>query len=140
MRVHQLALTAFGPFATRIDVDLDPLFVVGNADALGRAVTNLLDNAARHSPPGGTVTVRAREADDDRWHLEVVDEGPGVGVRRACRELHTGEQRRGGGRRRVDESVDVRRREVGAVVDARGPELDGELHAGSVVELVAVDP
>ena len=33
---------------------------------------------SRHSPPGGTVTIRAREADDDRWQLEVADEGPGV--------------------------------------------------------------
>ena len=57
----------------RIDVDLDPLFVVGNADALGRAVTNLLDNAVKWSPPGGTIRVRL-----EGNRLRVSDAGPGI--------------------------------------------------------------
>ena len=61
-----------------LDVDPPDLVVDGDPARLRQLVANLLDNAARHSPPGGTVTVRAREAGDDRWHLEVVDEGPGV--------------------------------------------------------------
>ncbi|MGH9249383.1 MAG: DUF4153 domain-containing protein [Acidimicrobiales bacterium] len=44
---------------------------------LRQLVANLLDNASRHSPPGGTVTIRAGVV-DDRWQLEVADEGPGV--------------------------------------------------------------
>ena len=34
-----------------------PVVVRGDAERLGRAVTNLLDNAAKHSPPGGAVDV-----------------------------------------------------------------------------------
>ena len=55
------------------DVDLDPLFVVANAEALGRAVTNLLDNAVKWSPPGGTIRVRL-----EGNRLRVGDAGPGI--------------------------------------------------------------
>ena len=47
--------------------------VVGNAAALERAVTNLLDNAAKWSPVGGTVTVTLAGG-----LLTVDDEGPGI--------------------------------------------------------------
>ena len=53
------------------------LTVHGDPARLHQLVANLLDNASRHSPPGGTVTIRAG-AGDDRWQLEVIDEGPGV--------------------------------------------------------------
>ncbi|WP_299931426.1 HAMP domain-containing sensor histidine kinase [uncultured Nocardioides sp.] len=55
------------------DVDLDPWPVVGDANGLERAVTNLLDNAAKWSPPEGTVTVRLTEG-----VLTVDDQGEGV--------------------------------------------------------------
>ena len=38
---------------------LEPAVVDGTRERLARAVNNLLDNAARHSPPGGVVEVRA---------------------------------------------------------------------------------
>jgi two-component system sensor histidine kinase MprB len=37
---------------------MEPVLVDGVPERLGRAINNLLDNAARHSPPGGTVEVR----------------------------------------------------------------------------------
>ena len=49
----------------------------GDPARLRQLVANLLDNASGHSPPGGTVTIRAGVI-DDRWRLEVADEGPGV--------------------------------------------------------------
>ena len=55
------------------DVDAQPWWVVGEPAPLERAVTNLLDNAAKWSPPGGTVTVRLRDG-----VLTVEDEGPGI--------------------------------------------------------------
>jgi two-component system sensor histidine kinase MprB len=55
------------------DVDLDPWRVVGDTNGLERAVTNLLDNAAKWSPPEGTVTVRLTEG-----VLTVDDQGTGV--------------------------------------------------------------
>ena len=55
------------------DVALDPLFVVANAESLGRAVTNLLDNAVKWSPPGGTIRVRL-----EGNRLRISDAGPGI--------------------------------------------------------------
>jgi two-component system, OmpR family, sensor histidine kinase MprB len=50
-----------------------PWWVVGEAPALERAVTNLLDNAAKWSPDGGLVTVRLSDG-----VLTVDDQGPGI--------------------------------------------------------------
>jgi len=47
--------------------------VEGVAERLERAVNNLLDNAARHSPPDGTVDI-----DVDSAGVRVRDHGPGV--------------------------------------------------------------
>jgi two-component system, OmpR family, sensor histidine kinase MprB len=47
--------------------------MVGDPQSLERAVTNLLDNAARWSPPGGTVDVRLSQGT-----LTVDDQGPGI--------------------------------------------------------------
>lgn len=45
---------------------------------LGQVVWNLLDNALKYSPPGGTIEVRLRG--DDAWlELVVDDAGPGLG-------------------------------------------------------------
>jgi len=55
------------------DVELDPLFLVGEPDSLERAITNLLDNAVKFSPAGGTITVRLK---GDR--LRISDEGSGI--------------------------------------------------------------
>ncbi|MGA4506860.1 ATP-binding protein [Propionibacteriaceae bacterium G1746] len=57
----------------RFDVELDPLFIMGESDTLERAVTNLLDNAVKFSPPGGTIRVHL-EGDV----LRISDEGPGI--------------------------------------------------------------
>jgi two-component system sensor histidine kinase MprB len=55
------------------DVVTEPWPVQGEDGALERAVTNLLDNAAKWSPPDGTVGVRLLEGT-----LVVDDEGPGI--------------------------------------------------------------
>ena len=55
------------------DVELEPFFLVGEPDTLERAITNLLDNAVKFSPPGGTVTVRLA-GDRER----IADQGPGI--------------------------------------------------------------
>jgi two-component system, OmpR family, sensor histidine kinase MprB len=55
------------------DVEADSWWVVGESAGLERAVTNLLDNAAKWSPPGGTVTVRLVDG-----ALTVDDDGGGI--------------------------------------------------------------
>ena len=39
---------------------------------------NLVGNAVRHSPPGGSVRVRSRPDGMQQVRFEVVDQGPGV--------------------------------------------------------------
>src|SRR5579863_9827191 len=55
------------------DVAIEPWYVTGDPTGLERAVVNLLDNAVKFSPPGGTVTVRLREG-----QYSVTDQGPGI--------------------------------------------------------------
>jgi two-component system sensor histidine kinase MprB len=55
------------------DVSAEPWLVNGDATALERAVTNLLDNAAKWSPPLGTVTVTLRNGT-----VCVTDQGRGI--------------------------------------------------------------
>ncbi|WP_327140257.1 HAMP domain-containing sensor histidine kinase [Nocardia sp. NBC_01327] len=55
------------------DTELEPTTVQGAAARLARAVTNLLDNAAKFSPPGATVHVRLSHR-----QLTVHDTGAGI--------------------------------------------------------------
>jgi two-component system sensor histidine kinase MprB len=56
----------------RYELELEPLTVHGVPDRLDRAVSNLLDNAAKWSPAGAIVDVRLRDGE-----LVVRDRGPG---------------------------------------------------------------
>lgn len=58
--------------------ELVPWSLLGDSTALERAVLNLLDNAAKWSPPGGNVRVQMRQLDDWSVVLEVADAGPGI--------------------------------------------------------------
>jgi two-component system OmpR family sensor kinase len=61
-----------------LTVDNDrPLRVEGSSDELHRMVLNLLDNAARHTPPGAAIELSLREEDGDAV-VEVADDGPGI--------------------------------------------------------------
>ena len=60
------------------DVDIIGWQVHGDAAGLSRAVLNLLDNAAKWSPPGGTVRLRLSQVDAAHAELIVSDQGPGI--------------------------------------------------------------
>ena len=51
-----------------------------DGELLRRILQNLIDNAVRHGPAGGTVRLMARRADDDGVEIRVVDEGTGIPV------------------------------------------------------------
>lgn len=53
-------------------------YLYGDPAALGRAVLNLLDNAAKWSPQDGRVRVRLAPAGADLAELTVADSGPGI--------------------------------------------------------------
>ncbi|RII13896.1 Signal transduction histidine-protein kinase/phosphatase MprB [Streptomyces sp. YIM 130001] len=61
-----------GPELT-VTSELAPWYVRAEPAALERAIVNVLDNAVKFSPPGGTIEVRL-----DRGTLTVRDHGPGV--------------------------------------------------------------
>ena len=58
---------------TTFAAELAPTVVEGAAERLGRAVDNLLDNAAKHAPEDTVVDVRLRDGE-----LTVRDRGPGI--------------------------------------------------------------
>jgi two-component system, OmpR family, sensor kinase len=71
---HDLAL------ARNIDLGLDAApgtYIQGNREALRTLVRNLVDNAVRYTPRGGTVQVGCRSTAQDAL-LEVSDSGPGI--------------------------------------------------------------
>ncbi|MBC7453696.1 MAG: sensor histidine kinase N-terminal domain-containing protein [Massilia sp.] len=55
----------------------DPVEIAGNPMMLRELLSNLIDNALRYTPPGGSVTVGVR-GDAGRATLEVEDTGPGI--------------------------------------------------------------
>jgi signal transduction histidine kinase len=68
-----------GSGGVRLSVEVRPdgLRVDGDGERIHEVVANLLENAIRHSPSGGEVTVHAH-ADHERVWIEVGDQGPGI--------------------------------------------------------------
>jgi two-component system sensor histidine kinase KdpD len=56
---------------TAAPVDVDPIF-------LDQAVTNVIENALKYTPPGTAIRIRAEGRPDDRVVLTIDDAGPGV--------------------------------------------------------------
>jgi signal transduction histidine kinase len=55
-----------------------PLPAYGDADRLGRAVQQLLDNACKFAPRGGQVGIRVRSLQSGHYELYIADSGPGI--------------------------------------------------------------
>jgi signal transduction histidine kinase len=60
-----------------ISLPEEPQWLHGNAETLLRAVTNLLGNAIKFSPPGGHVGLQAY-AEPSYFCIRVTDQGPGI--------------------------------------------------------------
>jgi signal transduction histidine kinase len=63
----------------RLAISVEPigLLVNGDAERVHQVVGNLVDNAIRHSPDGGRVSVEARD-EKGSVRIEVADQGPGI--------------------------------------------------------------
>ena len=61
--------------AGSVDLDVDP--VIMDAQLIGRVLSNLLGNALRHTPTGGTVQVRAYRTAEN-VAVEILDTGEGI--------------------------------------------------------------
>jgi two-component system OmpR family sensor kinase len=68
--------------ARKIDLGISasqPAYVLGDPDALRTLVRNLVDNAVRYTPVGGTVDLSVQESGDPSGAvLRIVDTGPGI--------------------------------------------------------------
>jgi signal transduction histidine kinase len=67
-----------------------------NAEKVQRVLFNLMQNAIRHTPADGSVTVRAREAGGE-IEIEVADDGEGIGdadVERVFEAFYRGDESR----------------------------------------------
>jgi two-component system sensor histidine kinase MprB len=78
VRLDELTATVVARAARRAPAlefvtDLEPVTVRGRPSRLERAVTNILDNAVKWSPPGGTVEVSVAGGE-----VVVRDHGPGI--------------------------------------------------------------
>lgn len=60
-----------------VEVPEHELGVFGDAASIEQVLTNLLENAIKHSPPEGTIVVRVSEHEGE-IHLSVSDEGRGI--------------------------------------------------------------
>jgi signal transduction histidine kinase len=65
--------------AVQVAVSVEPagLMVDGDPERVHQVVANLLENAVRYTPRGGTIEVRARRS-FQAVTIEVIDEGPGI--------------------------------------------------------------
>lgn len=65
--------------AKNIDLgfEISPATTLGFPWMLQEALSNLIDNAIRYTPPGGIITVRSSSA-DNKACIEVEDSGPGI--------------------------------------------------------------
>jgi signal transduction histidine kinase len=79
--VAVIAASSLDPLASsrgvRLAVDPEPAPVVGDPTRLRQLVTILVDNAIRHSPRDGEVSIRVR-TEGSTARLEVDDRGPGI--------------------------------------------------------------
>jgi two-component system, OmpR family, sensor histidine kinase TctE len=77
---HVLETQAPAAVARNIDLGLDetgPVAVVGDGTMLREMIVNLVDNALRYTPAGGTVTVKLAGIHGEAV-LTVADDGPGI--------------------------------------------------------------
>jgi signal transduction histidine kinase len=73
------------PVWLRVSVQPGDLRALGDAERMHQVISNLLENAVRHSPADGRVWLSAHAATAGVTTIEVADEGPGIPLAEAER-------------------------------------------------------
>ena len=74
---RELLQTSAGEAGVKLDVEPLQARLHADPDRIIQTLVNLVGNAIKFSPSGGTVTVRAQNV-NGRVHVEVHDDGPGI--------------------------------------------------------------
>jgi two-component system sensor histidine kinase TctE len=134
----EAAADAWLPKAIARNVDLgfelEPAVVSGNALLLEELLGNLLDNALRHVPDAGSVTVACGQEGGKAW-LSVEDSGPGIPASERERVFERFYQPPGtGGGNGLGLAIvrEIARQHGGSVSAARSPRLGGALLRATV--------
>ncbi len=63
----------------KLKTEIEPLPpVIGDIDRLEQVFSNLLDNALKHTPSGGDISILASHADINFAEISITDTGPGI--------------------------------------------------------------
>lgn len=98
-----------------VEVEAD-VQVWSDRDRVHQVMSNLLGNAIKFCPSGGTVTVRAGELDDSQAVVRVIDTGPGIEAEQLPHVFDIFWKGRDGGRRGAGVGLYVAR----GIVEAQG--------------------
>jgi two-component system OmpR family sensor kinase len=101
-----------------IDIDVEPVTVLGDRDRLRQVLDNLLGNVRAHTPPGAPAHVRLHPV-DGMARLEVADTGPGMDPEQ-CEHVFERFYRADQSRSRASGGAGLGLSIVAAVTDAHG--------------------
>jgi two-component system OmpR family sensor kinase len=112
-----------------IDVDAEPVTVLGDRDRLRQVVDNLLANVRAHTPPGAPAQVRLHPV-DGMARFEVADTGPGMDPEQ-CEYVFERFYRADRSRSRTSGGAGLGLSIVAAVTDAHGGRASAESVPGA---------
>jgi two-component system, NtrC family, sensor histidine kinase GlrK len=69
----------------KLEVQAAEVALLADFERLRVMLDNLVSNAIKFSPPGGTIRITARQRDDQELELEVADNGPGIPIAERAR-------------------------------------------------------
>ena len=118
-----------------VDIDLPLAALEVDPGRMTQVLTNIVDNAIRHTPEGGRITLRARQAGSS-VELSVQDSGPGVSSDMLDRiferfyRTDVSRQREGDGGSGLGLAI------AKSIVQAHGGQLSAESEAGRGVKVI----
>lgn len=130
LRYHQVRAAAGG---VELDVDVEPVVLVGDGTRIGQVADNLVGNALRFTPRGGKITVTTRRSGDAAV-LTVRDTGPGVPEQIRTTIFEAYSQESAGGSRGAGLGLGLFL--VRAITEAHGGSASVRNDGGAVFEVV----